>query len=188
MPVAQPPRSANTILAAIRRFRITASSAMGPTTTSCRASAKPRPSAVHFNKPHDQVILSAKASSLTYQCNVKNYIYQTNSTARLINPNKPDLDRLACCTPSFRHRHNPCHHSHAQDCCTFWSQFRHHNFSSTRRNQTIPRKQTIPRLLYCCYQCHLQRSKWEYNSPTKASQASSSQFYVQCLEPQKQTA
>ena len=131
--VAQRPRSANTILAAIRRCRITASSAMSPATTSCRASAEPRPSAVHFNKPHDQDILSPNASRLAYQCNAKSDIYQTksmqtNSMTRSINPNKPDLDMLACCTPSSRHRHNSRHHSLAQDCCTFWSQFRHHNF------------------------------------------------------------
>ena len=77
---------------------------------------------------------------------------------------------------SSLHPHNSCRRSHAQDCCTFWSQCHLHNFSSTRRTQTIPRR------VHCRHQCHLQHGEWAYSSLTKALLAQPSHFYLKRLD------
>ena len=77
---------------------------------------------------------------------------------------------------SSLHPYNSCRRSHAQDCCTFWSQCHLHNFSSTRRTQTIPRR------VHCRHQCHLQHGEWAYSSLTNASLAQPSHFYSKRLD------
>ena len=102
----------------------------------------PSTSTSHMSKSNDQPSLQLSLANAMQNTIVIKCILQPGPSIRTT---PTYLDSLACCTPSSLRLHNPCRHSHAQDCCTFWSQFHLHNFSSTPRNRTILR-------LVCCRQ------------------------------------
>ena len=96
------------------------------------------------------------------------------------------LDKILCCTFWSRPLNMVSHHSEAQDCCTFSSEYRHHKFWSRCPKPQIPHAPSslpVVRRLSGAQQIWLGRRGIRHS--TKDKESSPRQFYTTSLEPRK---